>query len=111
MLEKLKIFNSRQEYLFEEHKKKTNLKQSVVDKYTKLYPNATVEAKREWGKYAGEFDVIEVKFDSGSYVQFKLDTYKNTEYLYKKFDAELDKLTVDETLERFSKQVKKEASN
>ncbi len=45
-------------------------------------------------------DTVEVKFESGSYVQFRLDIYKNTEYLYKKFDAELDKLAADQVSAR-----------
>jgi hypothetical protein len=104
MLEKLKVFSLRQETLFEEYKKKTSLKQNVIEKYTKLYPNATIEVKREWTKYNGDFEIIEVKFVSGSFVQFRLDTYRNTEYMYKKYDAEVDKMTSEELLERFSKQ-------
>jgi len=111
LLEKLKVFSSRQETLFEEYKKKTSLKQNVIEKYTELYPNAAITVKKEWTKYSGDFEIIEVKFDSGSYVQFRLDTYKNIEYIYKKFDAEVDKMKADELLERFSKQVKKEGSN
>ena len=111
LLEKLKTFNSRQEQLFEEYKKKNSLKQSVVDKYTKLYPNTTITVKNEWSKYSGTFDVIEVQFESGSFVQFRLDTYNNKEYLHSKFDAEFEVLNSDELLERFSKQVKKEGSN
>ena len=58
-----------------------------------------------------EIEIIEVKFDSGSYIQFKLDTYKNVEFIYKKHDAEFEKMNVEELLERFSKQTKKEGSN
>ena len=104
LLEKLKQYSKRAELQFEEYKKKTSLKQTVIDKYTKLYPNATIEVKREWNKYSGDFEIIEVKFTSGSYVQFKLDIYKNIEYLYKKYDAEVDKMKADELLEKFSKQ-------
>jgi hypothetical protein len=111
LLEKLKTFNSRQEQLFEEYKKKNSLKQSVVDKYTKLYPNTTITVKNEWSKYSGTFDVIEVQFESGSFVQFRLDTHKNIEYIHKKHDAEFEKMNSEELLERFSKQVKKEGSN
>jgi hypothetical protein len=111
MLERLKQYSERAEYQFEEYKKKTNLKQTVIDKYAKLYPNATITAKKEWSKYSGDFEIIEVKFDSGSYIQFRLDIYRNTEYIYKKHDAEFDKMKADELLERFSKQVKKEGSN
>ena len=89
---------------FRENQKKTDLKQTVIDKYTKLYPNTTIEVKADYSKYGGHYEVIEVKFESGSYVQFKLDLYKNVEYLHKKYDAVFDKLTSDELLERFSKQ-------
>jgi hypothetical protein len=65
----------------------------------------------DWTKYSGSFEVIEVKFDSGSYVQFKLDTYNSKEYLYKKHDAEFANLNSEELLNRFSKQIKKEALN
>ena len=104
LLEKLKTFDSRQEQLLEEYKKKNGLKLSTVEKYTKLYPNATVTVKSDWGKHSGTFDVIEVKFESGSYVQFRLDTYKNVEYLYKKHDAEIETLGLDKLLDKFSKQ-------
>jgi len=111
LLEKLKVHNNRVEVLFEEYKKKTSLKEAIVEKYTKLYPNATITVKDDWTKHSGSFQIIEVKFDSGSFVQFRLDTYRNTEYLYKKYDAEVDKMNSEELLERFSKQIKKEALN
>ncbi len=111
ILEKLKTFNSRQEHLFEEYKKKNSLKQNIVNKYTKLYPNATVTFKNEYVNRSGTFEIVEVKFESGSYVQFTLNTYQNKEIFYRKFDAELNNLSSDELLERFSKQAKKEGSN
>jgi hypothetical protein len=89
---------------FRENQKKTDLKQAVIEKYTKLYPNATITVKNDWTKYSGTFEVIEVKFESGSYVQFRIDGWKNEEYLYKKHDATFEKLSSDELLERFSKQ-------
>ena len=111
LLEKLKSNNSKQEYLFEEYKKKNSLKQRVIEKYTKLYPNATVTAKTDYTKYSGIFDVIEVKFESGSYIQLILNTYQNKEILHKKYDIEFEEMKVKELLEKFSKQVKKEGSN
>ena len=89
---------------FRENQKKTDLKQAVIEKYTKLYPNTTITIKNGYSKYSGSFDVIEVRFESGSYVQFRLDTYNNKEYLYVKHDAAFEKLSSDELLERFSKQ-------
>jgi len=104
LLEKLIENDERVIAKFRENQKKTNLKQDVIEKYTKLYPNATICVRNEYSRYNGSFEVIEVKFESGSYVQFTLDTYNNKEKLYKKYDAEFDKMGSDELLERFSKQ-------
>ena len=111
LLKKLEEHNEKSKQQFEEHKKKNSLKQSVIEKYTKLHPNAVITTKDDWSKYNGTFELIEVKFDSGSYIQFKLDTYKNVEFIYKKHDAEFEKMNAEELLERFSKQTKKEGSN
>ena len=111
LLEKLNQHNECQKDRLKDFQNKTNLKQIIVEKYTKLYPNATITVKSDWTKYSGSFEVIEVKFDSGSYIQFKLDTYNNKEFMYKKHDAEFDNLNSEELLNRFSKQTKKEALN
>ena len=111
LLEKLNQHNECQKDCLKDFQNKTNLKQIIVEKYTKLYPNATITVKSDWTKYSGSFEVIEVKFESGSYIQFKLDTYNNKEYMYKKHDAEFDNLNSEELLNRFSKQIKKEALN
>ena len=104
LLQKLIENDERVVERFREAQKHVNLKQSVIEKYTKLYPNATIEVKNDWTKYSGSFEVIEVRFESGSYVQFRIDGWKNEEYLYKKHDATFEKLSSDELLERFSKQ-------
>jgi hypothetical protein len=101
---KLEEYNEKSKQQFEEYKKKNSLKQSVIEKYTKLYPNAVIITKDDWSKSSGSFEVIEVKFDSVSYIQFKLNTYKNVEFIYKKYDAEFEKMSTEELLERFSKQ-------
>jgi hypothetical protein len=98
LLEKLKYHNENAVYRFEEHQKKTNLEKSVIEKYTKLYPNAAIIAKDDWNKYSGSYRVIEVRFESGSYIQFKLDLYNLKEYEYKKHDATFEKLTTAEVL-------------
>lgn len=111
LFDKLMVFNRRQEQLFQEYLKKTDLKQTIVEKYTKLYPNATVTTSSDYSRYSGTFDIVEVKFESSSYIQFRLDTYNNKEFIHKKYDAEFEKMSSEELLERFSKQVKKEGSN
>jgi len=104
ILEKLQLHNKAAANQFEEYKKKANLEKNTIEKYTKLYPNAEVISKEGYTKYKGSFKIVEVKFKSGSYVQFELDTYNGVEHLYKKFDAELDKLTTEELLEKFNNQ-------
>ncbi len=80
------------------------LKLEIIKKYQTLYPNATVEMKQEWSKYSGTFDVLEVKFKSGSYIQFQLNTYQNQEVFYKKYDAQLENMSVEELLNKFANQ-------
>jgi len=104
LLEKLNQHNECQKDALKDFQNKTNLKRIVVEKYTKLYPNAVVTVKSDWTKYSGSFEVIEVKFESGSYVQFRLDTYNNKEYMFRNHDAEFVKLNSEELLNRFSKQ-------
>jgi hypothetical protein len=104
ILEKLKIHNEKAANQFEEFKQKENLEKNTIEKYTKLYPDAEVISKDGYTKSSGSFRLVEVKFKSGSYVQFKLDTYNNKEYLCSKYDALTDKLTAEELLDKFSKQ-------
>jgi hypothetical protein len=104
MLEKLTQHNARQVENYEFYVKKNALKLEIIKKYQKLYPNATVEMKQEWSKYSGTFDVLEVKFESGSYVQFQLNTYQNKEIFYKKYDAQFEAMSVEEVLNKFSNQ-------
>ena len=104
LLEKLRNYNATQENTYNEYVKRNSLKDSIVEKYTKLYPNATVEVKNEWSKYSGTFGIIEVKFQSGSYIQFTLDTHNQVERLYKKYDAQFEKMDVNEVLNKFNNQ-------
>ena len=104
LLEKLTIHNSRQVEMYENYVRKNALKFEVTKKYQKLYPNATVEVKQEYSKYSGTFDVLEVKFESGSYVQFQLNTYQNKELFYKKYDAQFEAMSVEEVLNKFNNQ-------
>ena len=104
LLEKLRNYNVTQENTYNEYVKRNSLKDSIVEKYTKLYPNATVEVKNEWSKYSGTFGIIEVKFQSGSYIQFTLDTHNQVERFYKKYDAQFEQMSVEEVLNKFNNQ-------
>ena len=104
LFQKLITYNERSQYRYDEYVKRNSLKDSMIEKYTKLYPNATVETKNEYSKYSGSFLVIEVKFQSGSYVQFTLDNYNQVERLYKKYDAQFEQMDLEEVLNKFNNQ-------
>jgi hypothetical protein len=104
LLDRLTVYNSRQVENYELYVKKNALKLEIVKKYQTLYPDATIEMKQEWSKYSGQFDVLEVKFKSGSYIQFQLNTYQNKEIFYKKYDAQFEAMSVEELLNKFSNQ-------
>jgi hypothetical protein len=109
LLEKLIQYNKKAQYEFDRYVKENELLINTIEKYTKLYPNAQVTAKSDWSKYSGTFPIVEVAFESGSYIQFRLGVELGKEFLHQKHDAEA--LSVSELLDRFSKQVKKEGSN
>jgi hypothetical protein len=104
LLTKLLEHNEKEKYRFEEYNKRTALLNVTLEKYKTLYPLATVTSGREYSRYDGSFEVVEIKFKSGSYIKFALDTHNNKEKLYHKYDAELNKMSPEELLERFSKQ-------
>jgi hypothetical protein len=61
----------------------------TVDKYKKLYPDAEVTTGKGYNSYRNsydEFDIITVKFKSGSYVKFRINSEPDTEYVYEKVD-------------------------
>jgi hypothetical protein len=111
LLAKLLEHNEKEKQRFEEYNKTTALLNATLKKYKTLYPSATVTSGRDYAKYYGSFDVVKVEFESGSFIEFRIDPYNDRDVIFKKKDVEYDNLSSDELLERFSKQVKKEASN
>ena len=110
-LTKLLEHNEKEKQRFEEYNKQTALLNATLNKYKTLYPSATVTSGRDYAKYYGSFDTVKVEFESGSYIEFRIDVYGDRDVLFKKKDVEYDNLSTEELLERFSKQVKKEGSN
>jgi hypothetical protein len=88
----------------ENYNKKHKIKNYTIEKYQKLYPNATVTVVSDYTRGMGHFDTIKVKFPSCSYVQFHIPNEIDREQIYKKHDAEFEDLTTEEVLNRFSKQ-------
>ena len=110
-LTKLLEHNEKETQRFEQYNKQTALLNVTLNKYKTLYPSATVTSGRDYAKYYGSFDTVKVEFESGSYIEFRIDVYGDRDVLFKKKDVEYDNLSSEELLERFSKQVKKEGSN
>ena len=104
MLEKLRVHNEKQKIYCENYNKKYKVKNYTIEKYQKLYPNATVTVTQEYTRGMGYFETIKVKFPSCSYVQFYIPNEIDREQIYKKHDAEFEDLTTEEVLEKFSKQ-------
>jgi hypothetical protein len=111
LLEKLLEHNKKEIQRLEEYNKQTALLNATLNKYKTLYPSATVTSGRDYAKYYGSFDTVKVEFESGSFIEFRIDVYGDRDVLFKKKDVEYDNLSSEELLERFSKQVKKEGSN
>jgi hypothetical protein len=111
LLEKLTIHNERTEYEYKEFVRTNTILNKTILKYEILYPNATVIVGVEWTKNQGEYKTITIKFPSGSFIKFRLGYEIDGEYIIDKRDVEFQALTTSELLDKFSKQVKKEASN
>jgi hypothetical protein len=110
-LAKLLEHNAKEEQRYQTYLRATKLLNQTIEKYKTLYPTATVTGGRDYAKYLGSFDVVKVEFESGSYIEFRIDTYHDADIVFRKRDVEYEKLSPEELLERFSKQVKKEGSN
>jgi hypothetical protein len=103
--------NEKEKQRFEEYNKSTALLNATLNKYKTLYPSATITSGRDYAKYYGSFDVVKVEFESGSFIEFRIDPYNDRDVMFKKKDVEYEALSIEELLERFSKQAKKEALN
>jgi len=108
LFSKLQDYNTDQKNKHAYANKTKSILNHTLDKYKKLFPNATVEVGNDyckWGRYDHtEFPIVIVKFDSGSYVSFRLGNEIDKEYIHKKFDAVASKMTAMEILNIFNNQ-------
>ena len=104
LLTKLLEHNEKEKQRFETYNKTTALLNATLEKYKTLYPSATVTSGRDYAKYHGSFDTVKVEFESGSFIEFRIDQYNDRDVMFKKKDVEYDSLSSEELLERFSKQ-------
>ena len=103
LLVKLNEYNEDQQWRFDNYNKKKDIISYTLNKYTTLYPNATVQTGTGYsGRQA--FATILVSFESGSWVEFRLGFRQDEEYMFKKFDATVDALKGMDLLNHFNEQ-------
>ena len=74
-----------------------------MTKYEELYPNAVVQQGTGY-QGGSSFTTVLVSFPSGSWVEFRLGFRQDEEYMFKKFDAKVDKLKGMDLLNHFNEQ-------
>ena len=107
LLSKLKEHNDYSLIQLESTNKKQNIIEYTVEKYTKLFPNATVTIGSDYDRNRNnytEFKTVIINFTSGSYVIYRLGYNNDGEYLHKKFDKVVDTLKGIDLLNHFNNQ-------
>ena len=72
LLTKLRETNEMAQYDFERGNKKLSVLNHTIEKYKTEYPNAEVGIIQEYNRIHGSFNLVQVKFESGSFISFKL---------------------------------------
>jgi len=109
LLIKLNEYNQDQQWKYDNAVKKKSILDYTLDKYSKLYPNATVQTGQGY-QSRSSFTTVLVSFpkgddvDGGSWVEFRLGFRQDEEFMFKKFDAKVDKLKGMDLLNHFNEQ-------
>ena len=107
LLTKLKEHNNIEANKLDSNNRKQNILEYTVEKYTKLFPNATVTIGSDYDRNRNnyrEFKTVIINFPSGSYVIYRLGYDNDGEYLHKKFDNVVDTLKGIDLLNHFNNQ-------
>jgi len=108
LFQKLKENNEKAQLNFNKINREKSLSDYTLNKYKTLFPKAEVtvgtDYDRNYRNDYREFPIVMVKFESGSYINFRLGYENDKEYIHKKFDAVASKLTAIELLNIFDKQ-------
>ena len=103
LLVKLNEYNEAQQWRFDAYNDKIAILSYTLNKYTTLYPNATVETGTGY-QGRSSFTTVLVSFESGSWVEFRLGFRQDEEYTFKKFNAKVDSLKGMDLLNHFNEQ-------
>ena len=109
LFNKLQDYNTDQKNKYAHANKTKTILNYTIEKYKKLFPNATVEEgmdyrKRGRGHDYIDFPIVYVKFESGSWLSFRLGHEIDREYTHKKFNRVTSEMTSMAVLEMFNNQ-------
>ena len=108
MLSKLKLSNESAEYDYTRANKERSVLESLLDKYSTLYPEATVTEGSSTSKLGRNnyitYKIINITFKSGSYIKLRPGSKVGDEYLSEIKDKITTSMTLSEKLEYFNKQ-------
>lgn len=106
LLTKLRETNEMAQYDFERGNKKLSVLNHTIEKYKTKYPNAEVGIIQEYNRIHGSFNLVQVKFESGSFISFKLGHDVDKEYIHEMRDTQMENMSTFEILNMFNKQPK-----
>jgi hypothetical protein len=104
---KLKEYNASELDKFTQANKEKMVLDYTVEKYKTLFPNAEVTVGNDYYRNRNDytqFPIVFVKFESGSWLSFRLGYEVDKEYTHKKFDINASLMTAMETLTMFNNQ-------
>jgi hypothetical protein len=87
MLEKLKVHNSRQEFMFKRFSEETTIVERIMESYRLDYPTATVTTHENYNhranSYSADTPIIQLRFPTGSMMEIaiKLDNPESREII------------------------------
>jgi hypothetical protein len=108
LYEKLVENNSDAQNEFDSANREKLVIEYTVEKYKNLFPKAEITVGKDYYKnYKSnyiEFPIVMVKFESGSYISFRMGFKIDEEVVYKKHDAVASQLSAIELLNIFNQQ-------
>jgi hypothetical protein len=110
LFEKLMLKNQKAVEELEAANKNQSVKEYTIEKYKALFPEAEISLNRDYvnsgynrTKYV-HFDVLVIKFKSGSYVSLRLGSDKDKEYVFKKYNIIEAKASITDLLNVYNNQ-------
>lgn len=108
LLNKIREANLKANRDFEDASLKKSIIDYTVDKYSKLYPNATVSkdiiSERDYKNRYILFEIVRIKFKNGSYITMKIGHGFDKEYINSKYNVIEAKASLRDLLDSYNNQ-------